>query len=151
MLIAKRVSIWRSSYLISAEGRPVATWDSAFWKSGGTFDLDGQQYRVNANAWGTRYTLTGPDGTPLASADRVGRKNWTVQAGGQTYRFQRRSFWSTDQELHTDQGPAGSVRRTSMWGDQVAVDLPGMPMPVQIFVLGVVITMWNAQAAAAAG
>ncbi|GAB1690100.1 hypothetical protein [Krasilnikovia sp. M28-CT-15] len=149
MLLAKRASVWRSRYTVSADGHPIATWDGAFWTSGGEFVLDGQRFQVDANTWGTRFTLTGPDGTPVAAADRVGRKQWTVQAGGQTYRFQRRSFWSTDQELHTEHGPVGSVRRTSLWGDEVAVDLPGLPLPVQIFVLGVVISMWNAQAAAA--
>jgi hypothetical protein len=43
----------------------------------------------------------------------------------------------------------GSVRRTSFWRREIVADLPGLPLPVQIFVLGVVITMWDAQAAAA--
>ncbi len=42
------------------------------------------------------------------------------------------------------------MRRTSAWRGDVAADLPGLPLPVQVFVLGVVITMWDAQAAAAA-
>ncbi|RZU52613.1 hypothetical protein EV385_4487 [Krasilnikovia cinnamomea] len=140
--------MWRSRHAISADGHPVATWDSRFWRTGGQFVLDGRRFQVDANMWGTRYTLTGADGTMVAAADRVGRKHWTVEAAGQTYRFQRRSLWSNDQELHTEQGPVGSVRRTSMWGGDVVADLPGLPLPVQIFVLGVVITMWDAQAAA---
>jgi len=45
----------------------------------------------------------------------------------------------------------GSVRRTSFWRGDVAADLPGLPLPVQIFVVGVVITMWEQQAAASGG
>jgi hypothetical protein len=42
------------------------------------------------------------------------------------------------------------VKQTSVWRGEIAADLPGLPLPVQIFVLGVVITMWDAQAAAGA-
>jgi hypothetical protein len=58
-------------------------------------------------------------------------------------------LWSSEQELHTEGGRVGSVWQTSVWRGEVAADLPGMPLPVQLFVLGVVITMWNARAAAA--
>ena len=79
----------------------------------------------------------------------VGRKRWTVQAGGRTYHFERASMWNTAQELRNEAGPIGLIRRTSFWRGTVSADLPGLPPLVQIFVLGVVITMWDAQAAAA--
>jgi hypothetical protein len=41
------------------------------------------------------------------------------------------------------------VKRTSLWRSDIVADLPGLPPPVQIFVLGVVITIWDQQAAAA--
>jgi hypothetical protein len=150
MLTARKASVWRSRYQIDADGRAVATWDGSMWRSGGDFQLDGAGYRVRSNAWGTRYAMTAADGTPVASAERVGRKRWTVEAGGQVYRFQRASVWGNVQELHGDAGPVGSVRRTSTWRSDVSADLPGLPLPVQIFVVGVVITMWEAQSTVAA-
>jgi hypothetical protein len=150
MLTAKRTSAWRSRYTVSAGDRPVTTWDSRTWTSGGDFALDGRRYRVRGNTWGNRYTMVDDTGATVASADKVGRKQWTVEAGGQTYQFQRKSIWSGEQELHNAAGRVGSVRRTSAWRGDVAADLPGLPLPVQVFVLGVVITMWDTQAAAAA-
>ncbi len=150
MLTAKRTSAWRSRYRVSAGDRPVTTWDSRTWKTGGDFELDGRRYQVRGNVWGNRYTMVDDLGATVASADRVGRRRWTVQAGGQAYQFQRKSLWSNEQELHNAAGRIGSVRRTSAWRGDVAADLPGLPLPVQVFVLGVVITMWDAQAAAAA-
>jgi len=44
----------------------------------------------------------------------------------------------------------GSVRKTSFWRGDVAVELPGLATALRIFVLGVVIRMWDSQAAAAA-
>ena len=38
-------------------------------------------------------------GAVVASADRVGRKRWTVEAAGQTYHFRRKSFWGNEEEL----------------------------------------------------
>lgn len=148
MLIAVRTAFWTSRYEVRDGGRPVTTWDARMWRSGGDFTLDGRRFSVRSNAWGNRYVMTGDDGAEVAVADRVGRKHWTVEAGGQAYRFQRASIWSGAQELHNAAGPVGSVRRTSVWGGDVAVDLPGLPLPVQIFVMGVVISMWNAQSAA---
>jgi len=106
--------------------------------------------RRRGNAWGTRYSMVDAAGTEVASAERVGRKRWTVEAAGQTYHFQRASMWGNEQELHAGGVRVGSVKRTSVWRGDVAADLTELPLPVQIFVLGVVITMWDAQAAAAA-
>jgi hypothetical protein len=36
-----------------------------------------------------------------------------------------------------------------MWRGDAVADLPGLPPPVQVFVLAVVLSMWDAQAAAA--
>ena len=149
MVVAKRISMWRSSYQVFEGDRPVATWTGRTWKSGGDFTLDGRAYKVRGNTWGNRFTMVDDRGETVATADRVGSKRWTVEAGGQTYRFQRASFWSGEQELHNAAGRVGSVRRTGRWRGDVAADLPGLPLPVQIFTLGVVITMWDAQSAAA--
>lgn len=151
MLQATKTSIWRSRYEVSADGRPLTTWDGRVWKSGGDFELAGQRYQVRANLLGSTYTMVDGAGATLASARRVGRKQWTVETGRATYTFRRKSMWSREQELLTGGTRVGSVRRTSAWRSDAVADLPGMPLPVQLFVLGVVISMWEAQRAAASG
>ncbi len=150
MLTAEKTSVWSTNYRLAADGRPVADWDAKMWRSGGDFVLDGRHYAVRGNFWGSRFTMTDDAGVAVASADRVGRKRWTVEAGGQTYEFRRVSLWNDAQELYNAAGPIGAVRRTSVWRGNVTADLPGLPMPVQIFVVGVVIMMWEAQSAGAA-
>lgn len=149
MVLAERISLWRGRYRVIADGRPVATWDAALWRSGGDFELDGRHYRVRGNFWGGRFTMQDDSGTPVATANRAERKRWTVEAAGQTYHFRRASIWSGAQELHNAAGPIGVVRRTSMWRGDLTGDLPGMPLPVQVFVLGVIITVRDAQSSAA--
>lgn len=150
MLRAKRVGLWRNRFEISVDGQPITVWDGSTWKAGGAFELDGTRYEVGANLWGTKYGMATADGTVVASADRVGRKRWTVEAGGWTYQFQRASIWRQEQHLlHPDGRPMGSIRRPSMWRGEAVADLPSLPLPVQIFVLMVVLTMWDQHAAAA--
>jgi len=130
-------------------GGGLATWDSSSWKTGGTVELDGRRYEVRANMWGSKYGMVDEFGTPIASADRVGRKNWTVEADGRTYEFHRPSAWRNDQELHFEGRRVGSVKRISAWRGGAVTDLPGLPLPVEVFVLAVVLTMWDQAADAA--
>lgn len=150
MLTARKASVWRSRYEITVDGRMVAVWDGSMWKSSGTFELDGVPHRVSGNAWGTRFSMVTGDGATVATAERVGRKRWSVEAGGQTYAFRRRSWSSSEQELLVGDLPVGSIRRTSVWRGDATADLPGLPLPVQIFVVAVVIKMWESEAAVAA-
>lgn len=153
---ARKTGFWRSSYEISADDRSVTTFDTATWRGGGTFHLGGRDYRVTAR--GGRFELhddtrgtTGDDTGPLAVAERVGRRDWTVTAGATTYRFRRVSAWRGDQALLGPDGrTVGEVRRASMWTGGAVAELPGLDPGLQVFVVAVVLRMWDAQAAAAA-
>jgi hypothetical protein len=151
VLRAEKVSVWRSNYRIVADGVPIATWNMSVWKHGGELVLAGRRYQIRGNAWGGRYGMAAEDGTVVAVADRVGRSQWTVQAGGTRYRFRRSSFWRQEQQLVIGATPIGSIRRVNRWRGGAVADLPGLPLPVQVFALLVVLTMWERQADAAAG
>jgi hypothetical protein len=150
MLTAEKPSLWHSRYDIGVDGRHIARWEPSWWKSGGVFELGGQRYQVRGNAARSRFELIGPAGQPLASAQAVGRKRWTVQAGERSYQFRRISIWRNDQELLLGDLAVGSIRRSSLWRGSAVADLPGMPEPIQVFVFCVVLAMWDAQAASAA-
>ncbi|WP_433379168.1 hypothetical protein ACQPZX_13000 [Actinoplanes sp. CA-142083] len=151
MLTAERMSMWRGRYRLAADGRPVAVWDPSWWRTGGDFEVDGRRFQVRANGWGTKYRMLDEMGNEVALIEKAGRKQWTVQAGGRTYEFRRASFWGNQQELLADGAKVGSLRRTSAWSGAIEADLPGMPLPVQICVVGVQIAIWQAQQSAASG
>lgn len=151
MIEARRASRWRDRYELIADGESLGMWDGRVWRSGGSLNLAGQRYDVKPNTWGSRFEMVDAAGTTIAAADRVGRKHWTVQSGGRTYRFQRASWWRSEEQLMVDDQPAGSIRRVSVWRSDAVADLPGLPVPLQVFVLVVVLTKWNEQAAASAG
>ena len=143
--------MWRGRYQMKADGRPVAVWDPTWWRTGGDFEVDGRLFTVRSNGWGTKFRMLDQVGAEVARVDRAGRKRWTVVADGRTYEFRRASFWGNQQELVADGVKVGSLRRTGAWSGDVEADLPGMPLPVQICVVGVQIAIWHAQQAAASG
>jgi hypothetical protein len=121
------------------------------WRSGGTFELEGRTYTIRSNGWGTKYTMTTGSDRVVASAERVGRKNWTVQAGGHTYSFQRTSIWRQEQSLLRQGRTTGMIKRTSSWRSDATAELPELEPAVRVFVFAVVLTMWdNTRAAAGA-
>lgn len=150
MLLAKKVGFWRSRYEITADGLVLATWEGSMWRTGGTFALDGRRYEIRSNLTGRKYGMVTEDGTAVASADRVGRKRWTVEVDGRVLEFQRASMWRREELLLCEGREVGFVKRTSIWTSDAMADLPGLPVPVQIFVLAVVLTKWDAEAAAGA-
>ena len=147
---ARKASVWKNRYDIMADGLRLATWDGSSWKAGGTVELDGRRYEVRANMWGSRYAMVNEEGTRIASADRVGHKKWTVEADGRTYEFRRASVWRSEEELLSEGRRVGSVTRKSIWRGDAVADLPNLPLPVQVFVLVVVLTKWDSDAAVAA-
>ena len=147
---ARKTGTWKRSYVVTDRGREIATWDKSTWKSGGEFTLEGRRFRVRSNGWGSKYSMTDDSDAVVAGAERVGRKRWTVSAGGQTYNFRRKSMWSSEEELVLGDTRVGSVRKTSFWGTTVGVELPGLTPALQLFVLAVVLSKWDAEAAAAA-
>jgi hypothetical protein len=150
MLVARKPSVWRKNYDVADNGRPLTVWEASMWRAGGVFTLDGQRYEVRSNAWGTRYSLTDQRGTQVALAEGAGRKHWTVTAGRTVYEFRRPSFWRREDELVVRGARAGYVKRVGTWRHEVVADLPGLPPPVQIFVLAVLITKWDRADAAGA-
>lgn len=150
MLKARKISAWRGRYDLTLDGQALAHWDGRVWRSGGTLDLAGRRYDVSSNVWGTRFEMTDQVGVVVARAGRVGRRQWTVEADGRSYQFRRVSWWRAEEALIADGRKVGSVRRPSVWRSDAEADLPGLSLPVQVFVLVVVLTMWDAQAASAA-
>jgi hypothetical protein len=148
MMQAHRRSAWRNDYEITADGHTRAVFTGSLWRGGGTLVVDGRSYELRSSTWASSYTLVDDSGAVVASAERVGRKEWSIEAGGATHTFRRSSMWSQKQE-HVVQGmPMGSIRRTSTWRGDAEADLPALPGLFALFAVTVVLTTWDVAAAA---
>ena len=150
MLRAEKDGVFKKSFRISADGREITTFDPNWWRAGGTFELDGHVYTVRGNMWGGKYGMVDERDTPIAAAAKVGRRQWTVEADGRVYRFRRTSFWTSEQALIQDDREVGRISKTSMWKLGAVAELPGLSLPLQVFVVAVVLTKWQQEQAAAA-
>lgn len=150
MLTAQQSDFWGRTYVISLDGVELTQFNPKQWGAGGTFHLDGTPYELTSNMWGATYALTTTGDKVIATAEKVGRKHWTVESEGRVYQFERISMWRGDQALMASGQQVGTLRRAKGWKLGVAAELPTLPVPVRVFVVAVVLTMWRAQAAAAA-
>jgi hypothetical protein len=151
MLEATKAGFFNRSYDIALDGRPVASWSPKFWRNGGEITLAGHAYRVDATTFTNRFTMTDGSGRTVATAEKAGRKHWTVVADGKPHRFRRSSIWGNQQDLLVGDHAVGSIRRSGFWTSKVEADLPTLSLPAQVFAVGVMISTWDSQAAAASG
>ncbi|OLT09754.1 hypothetical protein BJF78_05875 [Pseudonocardia sp. CNS-139] len=141
MLRASRVGMLSTRYEISEADAVLCTWKPTAFFGGGEFVLDGRRFEVTRGGWtGRRYRLFDETGEQVATADGVGRLAWTLETGGVTYSFERTSLFRNE---HVLAGEPGSVRRTSAWFGEAEADLPGLPQPVQVFVLASLLSVWD--------
>ncbi|MFD2472291.1 hypothetical protein [Amycolatopsis silviterrae] len=122
MLHAKKTGLASKRYEITRDGQPLTVVEA---RSGGKFQLDGAGYRL-----GTRQLLAA-DGSVIASAHRPGRREWSVESGGEVLRFRR-----TGRRDHARVDEAGNTIGTL--SARVA-DLPGVAPELQVFALALLV------------
>lgn len=143
MLEAHRARSFRSRWEVREDGEPLLVLEKRGWRSGVESTLDGSSYEVSSSWTGSQYTLTSGD-AELAAAHWIGCKRWSVTTPDGEYHFRRRSIWKSDQEWVVAPDaptPLGGVQRTGTWRGDAEARLPGMPTPLAVFVVVVVLLM----------
>jgi hypothetical protein len=144
VLRASRVGVLSTRYEITCDGATLCTWKPSAFFGGGSFLLEGCSYDVARGGWSwRRYRLLDEARGLVAMADAVGRAAWTLETGGVTYNFERHSLIRNEHALIRDDAAVGSVRRISAWRGEAEADLPGLPLPVQVFVLVSLLAVWD--------
>jgi hypothetical protein len=152
MLQAQRRGAFKHSYEITGDdGALITTFHPSGWRSKGEFDLGGTGYAVRSSGWTQqRAELVDQAGRQVATADRVGRKDWTISTDRGELAFRRTSMWRGDHLLELGGQQVGSIRRLGFWGSRAEADLPGLPLPLAVFALVVVLMLWERNDTAAA-
>jgi hypothetical protein len=143
VLRASRVGLLSNRYEISDGDTLLCTWKPSAFFGGGAFVLNGCDFEVTRGGWtGRRYRLLDDMHEVVALADGVGRFAWTLETGGVTHDFERTSFFREEHVLLADGEPRGWVRRTSAWFGEAEADLALLALPVQVFVLVSLLSVW---------
>jgi hypothetical protein len=147
MLRARRHGFFRREYEVHADDAPVTVLTGG-WREGCEFTLSGGSFRVERD--GRRhFVLTGPDGR-LATADRQSGREWLVRTAGGDLTLAKPSIWRSDWEVRGS--ATGAIRQEGWFNRTYTADVPpDVPLPMAVFVLYVVLVMFERQASAAAG
>jgi hypothetical protein len=151
VLEGRRTGTWSDHYGLLLDGEPVGSWKRRAFRGGGTLVLEGRTYNVTSNFFGTGYQLLDPNGEGLAVANSVSRKRWMVEAGYREYQFARTSFWRLTFAYLVGDREAGNVSPISgSRRSDYAADLPDVPVPIQGFVLAIVLSLRDIRRSSAA-
>jgi hypothetical protein len=144
VLFARRRGAPRLHYRIAKDGKALTTWTPLYKGSGGGFVLDGIEYLVVGMEAGASAVLGLVDGPPVAVAEGLGRTPWTVRTHDSAFTFDRTLDRWTEQQLVVRGRSVGAVRQAGRSRRHAEADLPGVPDPVAVFVMALVLDMWRA-------
>jgi len=146
MLRARRRGLFRREYEVFADDAPVTVLAGAR-QEGCEFSLGGAGFQVERDGR-KRFLLYGPEGQ-LAAAERVTGREWTVRTPDGNLTLEKPSFWRSGWEIHGTS--TGEIRHEGAFARTYTADVPpDVPLPVAVFVLYVVLVIFERQARAAA-
>lgn len=139
--------MFKRSYEIAQDGRPV-TELAGIRRESCEFVLGGVPYSVVRDGR-KRFTLSGPDGR-MADAVRDTSRRWAVTTAEGGLELVKPSFWRSGWEVRRG-GAAGAIEHEGVFTRSFTAEVPaGVSLPVQVFVLYVVLMILERQQQAAA-
>jgi hypothetical protein len=133
--------------------RTLATLDLSCWREKADVLIEDVTHRVfRERAMSGDFVLERGDQV-LARATKPSafRNAFAVSYNGKTYSLRRPSAWRRAFVLLDEERQIGSVTPNSAWTWQATADLPrDWPMPIQAFVIWLVIILWKRDAESAA-
>jgi hypothetical protein len=135
MLEARSAGTWTQRMEVTRDGAPVTTWTVGGRGGPGGFELDGRRYVISSTFLGSRYLLHAAPNEPVAEVRRPGARRWTLVVDGREHRFHRPFLGGGEHRLLVDGEQVGFVRKGGFRDRALRADLPGVPLPAQVFVL----------------
>jgi hypothetical protein len=155
VLTVRQYGVVRPGFEVLDEaGRLVAAFSGSARTEHGDIAIGDGRWHVRRMTRG-HFVLESPSGV-LAHADRTSAWSgrWELHAAGRTYDLVRRSWHSRVHELREAGRPVGTVEPRGPFSRHATATLPStLPLPEQVFVIAVVLTIWrrDQQAAATSG
>jgi hypothetical protein len=149
MLRSRRLGVFRHRYEVSEDGGPAIV-IAGMRREGSAFEVGGERYVVQRNGY-KAFTVTGPNGL-LARAQRGNGRTWTIQSMYGPLELLRTSAWKETWELRQAGESVGTLSKDGAFKRTSTADLPeSLPLPLRLFVLCVVETLWERSRQSAAG
>ncbi len=153
MLHVRARSIFSNHYEI-LEGRRVLTSVNIRWfREAGSFRLEGEDYSVGRRGLMSGNFFLESRAEVLASAEKPSAffRRFLVAIGDDDYELAARSAFVRAFDLRREGRSVGSVEPTSIFTRSARVDLPDLPLPVQVFLTWLVLVVWKRQRSSSSG
>ena len=134
--------------------RTVAHVDVSCWRERGSLRVDGSTYQAYREGILSGAYLLKRRGSTLASAKKPSafRREFLVEHDGRRYTLRAKSAFERGFVLLNGTKRVGWITLESIFSYRANVHLPAdLPLPVQVFVLWLVINTWRRAAASAGG
>jgi len=139
MLRARSAGVWTARMEVEQDGSPVTVWKDGGWGGPGGFELDGHRYVISSTFLGSRYLLNSALNEPVAEVQRPGSRRWTLLVDGRSHHFHRPFMGGGEHRLLVDGEQVGYVRKGGFRHPGLQAELPGIPLPAQVFALVVIV------------
>lgn len=138
---------------ITADDRELTVLSVSFWKSRGTFRLEGEEYLIEPRGfWQTSVDMK-RGATVIARVEKPSflRRNFLITSAGHRMELRCRSWWGREYALVVEGREVGSVTRKGLTGRKVRLEFPEkVPTVLQILLAYLVLVQAKREAAAAA-
>jgi hypothetical protein len=142
VLYARRTGILRVRFNFTDGPQKLTTWTPPSRGDDGGFVIGGVEYLVDTRGSASQALLR-VGGEVVAAAHGLGRTPWAVRAGGWDYLFMRSLGRWSEQLMVAGGRQVGVVRKAGQprkrWAE---AELPDMDVPVAVFTMAVVLTLW---------
>ena len=150
-IVPRRWYSW--DYTVMRGDRTVAVLDLAAWRERAEIVVGDVTHRVfRERAMSGDFIIEG-SGREMARATKPSafRDTMIVHYGGHDYTLRKPSVWRRRFVLMDGERQIGSIAPDSAWSRQATTDLPhDWPVPIQAFVICLVIILWKRDAESAA-
>jgi len=145
MLNAVPRSVFSWDFEVFDDTGMLAVMDVAWLKEGGSFDYCGKTYKLRkAGVFSTNFSMT-EDGHPVAGAEKTPlRRFFEVESHEKTYALSALHPFTRKFKVVCDGVIVGEIFPYSIFARSCKVDTSeDIPVPLQIFMLWLVILMWR--------
>jgi hypothetical protein len=149
-VVPRRWYSW--DFSVTSGDRTVAVLDLASWRERAEIMIGDVTHRVfRERALGGDFIIEA-NGRELARATKASAfwPTMIVHYGGKDYTLRKPSMWRRAFALMDGERQIGTIAPESAWTRRAVAELPDWPVPIQAFVIWLVVILWKRDAESAA-
>jgi hypothetical protein len=148
--VPKSFASW--DYTVTDAGRTLASLERSRYGEKGAFAVDGVQYEINREGLLGDFVLeSGAAAIARATEPSLFRRTFVISHGSREFTLRAQSPILRTFLVEEGGKRIGSIAPEGVFTRKAAVDLPGLPLPVTLFLVWLTVLFWRRQADSSGG